>query len=85
LGLYVSGEVPIIPPSATLDMFVFGILGIESGSLPSYIYGDDIHSDSNDLFIFGILGIESNSMPLYLKVTTSGDLNQQIDFYSHGY
>ncbi len=85
LSLYVSGESPIIPPSATLDMSIFGILDIESGSFPSYICGNDLRSSSNDLFVFGILGIESGNIPLYIEVTDTGVLNQQVNLYSHGF
>lgn len=84
-NLYISGEVPIIPPSATMNLFTFGISGIESGSSTLYIPSDIPTSGTFDLFVFGIQGIGSGSATLYLGVTNIGLFNQEVDLYTHGY
>ena len=84
-NLYVSGTTAIIPPSATLDLFVFGISGIVSGSHTLYILGDELITGSHDLFVLGIQGIVSGSIPLFVQVTTLGSLNTEFDLYTHGF
>lgn len=84
-NLYVSGEIPIIPPSATLNLFTFGILDVTSGSYTLYIPSKESINDNYNLFIFGIQGIESGNLPLYLEVTNIGLFNQEINLYSHGF
>lgn len=84
-NLYVSGDMAIIPPSATLDLFVFGIIDIASGSHDLYISGKELVSGSYDLFVFGIQGAESGNIPLYIQVTTLGSFNTEFDLYTHGF
>ena len=83
--LYISGTMTIIPPSATLDLFVFGISGIASGSHALYILGNELITGSHDLFVLGIQGIVSGSIPLFIQVTTLGSLNTEFDLYTHGF
>lgn len=84
-NLYVSGDTTIIPPSATLDLFIFGISGIASGSHALYIFGNELITGSHDLFVLGIQGIVSGSIPLFVQVTTLGSLNTEFDLYTHGF
>ncbi len=85
LNLYISGEIVAVPPSATLDLFTFGILGTMSGSCTSYVFGQDIVDDNFDLFILGIQDTESNDATLYIEVTDVGLLNQSGILYAHGF
>jgi len=85
LNFYVSGEVPTIPPSAILDLFIFGILDIVSDSYNLYIPGKESVNEIDNLFIFGIQDIGSGNLSLYLGVTDIGLLNQDGSFYLHGF
>jgi len=84
-NLYVSGYIPIEPPSGYLDFYVFGISGITFDSIDYYISGKDVPSGDCDLFMFGIQGIPSGSVPFYLAVTTLGDLTGSDTLYTHGF
>ncbi len=85
LSLYVSGEVAVIPPSAILNLFIFGILDNTSGSFDSYMFGQDVINNNNNLFIFGIQDLEFDSITLYMEVTNIGLFNQESTLYSHGF
>lgn len=84
-NLYVSGEVIVVPPSATFDLFTFGILGTAFDSSTAYIFGQDIVDKNFDLFIFGIQDVKSNDAVLYIEVTDIGLFNQSSTLYSHGF
>lgn len=84
-NLYISGEIPIIPPSASSDLFIFGISGIESGSSTLHIHGNAPTSGTFDLFVLGISGVESGSFTLYLQVTNVGLFNSENTLFSHGF
>lgn len=83
--LFTSGAITVTPPSSSIDLFTFGILGIPSGSHTSYIFGLGVDNDSCDLFIFGIQGIVSGDTTLYLEVTDIGLFNRSNTLYSHGF
>jgi hypothetical protein len=84
-NLYTSGVIPVAPPSAVLDMFVFGITGTESGFFDYYVKGKAAVYNDIDLFVFGIIGLPSDSVSLYLEVTATGVLNSSNNVYIHGY
>lgn len=83
--LFVSGKIPVIPPSATIDLFIFGVLGIISGSHTLFIPSNELIDNTNNLFIFGVQGIESNNMLLFVEVTTLDLLDQEFNLYTHGF
>jgi hypothetical protein len=85
VNLYISGEIAIIPPSAILNLSIFGIIDTTSGSSILFIPSKESFTDNYDLFIFGVQGIESGSVPLYIEVTDIGLFNQEFSLYSHGY
>ena len=85
LTLYTSGSVETIPPSATLDLFIFGIIDTETNECNSYIYGRNTNNDSINLSIFGIQGVGSGSAQMYIEVTNIGLSSQSSSLYSHGF
>ena len=85
LDLFVSGEVPVIQPSAILDLFIFGILDTVSGSHTLFIPSNESIEDTHDLFIFGVQGIQSGNMLLFVEVTNIGLFDQEFNLYTHGF
>jgi len=85
LDLFVSGEIPIIPPSAILDLSIFGILDTVSGSHTLSIPSNESIEDTHDLFIFGVQGIESGNTLLFVEVTNIGLFDQEFNLYTHGF
>ncbi len=84
-SFYVSGSIAVVPPSATLDLSIFGVLGMPSNSGNLFIPGLDSVNDNYSLFIFGIQGLPSGNAPLYIQVTDIGSLTQETSLYSHGF
>lgn len=85
LSFYTSGSIPFIPPSATLNLFTFGIRGITSSSSDLHMYGNDIITNSLDYYIFGIIGRGSGSIQLHIEGPSSGLFTEESDLYTHGY
>jgi len=85
LNFYTSGSTAIIPPSATTNLFIFGILDIIYDSTTLYVTGEELAYNTNDLFILGIQDVSSGNISLYIKVTPTGLLNQTCILYTHGF
>lgn len=85
LNLYTSGSIPIIQPSAILNLSIFGILDTTSGSCTLYAPSQESINGNIDSFIFGVQGLQSGNCLLYLEVTDIGLFNQTNDLYTHGF
>jgi len=83
--LYIYGETVIIPPSAYIDLSIFGIIDNIFDSINLYTLGNNNISGNCNLFLFGIQDIKSNDVPLYIEVTNIGFFNRSNTLYAHGF
>lgn len=84
-NFYVSGVIPITPPSAISDLFILGILDTTSGSHILHINSKESTDNTHTLFIFGIQDVISGNQSLYLKVTNIGLFDRECTLYAHGF
>ncbi len=85
INMYISGAIVAVPPSASLDLFTFGISGVQSDSFTLYMFGLTNTNNEVNLFVLGIQDISSGNAPLYIEVTDIGLLDNTVSLYSHGF
>jgi len=85
VSMYISGSILTVPPIASTDLFIFGILDTEFGSFTTYTLGLASTSGQTNLFLFGIQDIISSGIPLYIEVTDIGSSNKIRNLYTHGF